>query len=254
MIDYGPGDCFTAARAWHGWLGKARRPKVLLAWPVRQGSAREGVVWIGRSGTVRLARNGRHGFARYGLFRHGWLGVVGIVQGTAMQARPGSERYVQAQQARCVGAWPGLDLHGRRGMALPGQARQVRQRWMGQDRIGRRGVDRHGSARHCRHGVARSGAFEERHGTAGMVRQGSALQGDAGKERHDVDWRGTASQAWLGLVCKVSQGIASQAWPGLTAHGVARLCSAGVAWIDGARHRKALLALLRVPNGSRMGA
>ncbi len=149
MIDHGPGDCFTAARAWHGRIGKARRPKVLLAWPVRQGSARKGVVWTGRSGTVRLARKGRHGFARHGLFRYGWLGVVGIVQGTAMQAR--------------------------RGMALPGQARQVRQRWMGQDRIGRRGVDRHGPARHRRHGVARSGAFEERHGTAGMVRQGSAL-------------------------------------------------------------------------------
>jgi len=86
---------------------------------------------------------------------------------------------------------------------------------MGQDRIGRRGVYRHGSARHCRHGVARSGAFEERHGTAGMVRQGSALQGDAGKERHDVDWRGTASQAWLGLVCKAWQGIARKGRRGL---------------------------------------
>jgi hypothetical protein len=173
MIDHGPGDRFTATRAWHGRIGKARRPKVLLAWPVRQGSARKGVVWIGRRGTIRLARKGRHGFASHGLFGYGWLGVVGIVQGTAMQARQGTESHGQARQARRVGAWPGLDLHCRRGMALPGQAWQVRQRWMGQDRIGRRGVDRYGSAWYCRHGVARPGAFEERHGTAGMVRQGS---------------------------------------------------------------------------------
>jgi hypothetical protein len=63
-----------------------------------------------------------------------------------------------------------------------------------------------------------------------------------------------ALQAWLELVCKAWQGKERQAWPGLTAHGVARHCAAGVAWIDGARHRKALPALLQMPNGSKMGA
>jgi hypothetical protein len=167
MIDRGPGDCFTAARAWHGRIGKARRPKVLLAWICK---ARHDAARTGRRGTIRLARNGRHGFARHGLFRYGWLGVVGIVQGTAMQAWQGTERHGQMRQAR-------------HGVARPVAAWQVRQRWMGQDRIGSRGVDRYGSARHCRHGVARPGAFEERHGAAGMVRQGSAWQRDAGMAR-----------------------------------------------------------------------
>ena len=97
MIDHGPGNCFTAARAWHGRLGKARRSKVLQAWLCK---ARHDAARTGRRGTVRLARKGRHGFARHGLFRYGWLGVVGIVQGTAMQAWQGTERHGQARQAR----------------------------------------------------------------------------------------------------------------------------------------------------------
>jgi len=154
MIDHGPGDCFTAARAWHGWLGKARRPKVLLAWPVRQGSAREGVVWIGRSGTVRLARKGRHGFARHGLFRYGWLGVAGIAQGTAMQARQGPESHKQARQARHGVARSGAA--GEAAMDGPGSDWQAWRvpAWFCSALQARRGEVRRvrGTAWHGRHG------------------------------------------------------------------------------------------------------
>lgn len=75
-----------------------------------------------------------------------------------------------------------------------------------------------------------------------------------GKARRGLERYGIAGVARTGLQGMARKGEERQAWPGLTAHGVARHCAAGVAWIDGARHRKVLPALLQMPNGSRMGA
>jgi len=153
----------AAGMARSGRNGQAGR-----AWQARRPLVRIGMAGHGRHGFVGTAWPGQFWQARRGQawkVRYGWLGVVGLGQGTAGKA-----------------SWAPLAGHGRRsnkgmagsGVAGPGPDWQA---W-------RRRQDQAGNGRH---GVARSGAIEARHRTAGMVRK-------AGIGRQGKAWPG---QAWL---------------------------------------------------------
>ena len=188
-------------RDWHGRLGKARRSKVLQAWLCK---ARHDAARTGSRGTVRLTRKGR-------------LGVVGLVQGTARQARQGEVEHGIARQRR------------------QGKAREDRQ-------------DTAGEAWRCQasSGVAGEAAMDgpgsDWQAWRGPVWLRVVLRARCGEARCD---RGTAWQAWPerqrlamrgrhGSVGRDRRRRTGKARRELVRRGVA-----GVAWLDGARHPKA---------------
>ena len=201
---------------WHGRLGKARRSKVLQAWLCK---ARHDAARTGRRGTVRLARKGR-------------LGVVGLVQGAARQARQGEAEH--------------------------GIARQRRQ---GKDREAR--PDAAGEAWRCQasSGVAGEAAMDgpgsDWQAWRGPVWLRVVLQARCGEARRD---RGTAWQAWperQRLAMRGRHGSVGRdrrRRAGMARHELVRRGVAGVAWLDGARHPKAQPAWMLLPKCSRMGA
>lgn len=126
---------------WHGRLGKARRSKVLQAWLCK---ARHDAARAGSRGTVRLVRKGR-------------LGVVGLVHGTARQARQGEVEHGiarQRRQGKDREAWPDAAGEAWRCQVSSGVAGEAAMDGPGSDwqaRCGEARRDR-GTAWRCRHG------------------------------------------------------------------------------------------------------
>lgn len=201
---------------WHGRLGKARRSKVLQAWLYK---ARHDAARTGRRGTVMLTRKGR-------------LGVVGLVQGTARQARQGEAEHGIARQRR-----QGKARENRQGTA--GEA------WRCLASSGVAGV------------AAMDGPGSDWQAWRGPVWLRVVLQARCGEARRD---RGTAWQAWperQRLVTQGRHGSVGRDWPrkaGKARRELVRRGVAGVAWLDGARHRKAQPARMLLPKCSTMGA
>ena len=219
-------------RDWHGRLGKARRSKVLQAWLCK---ARHDAARTGRSGTVRLVRKGR-------------LGVVGLVQGTARQARQGEAEHGiarQRRQGKGREAWPDAAGEAWRCQASSGVAGEAAMDGPGSDWQAWRGPVWLRVVLQARCGEARCDR-----GTAWQAwpeRQRLAMRGRRGVDR----WApmGLVTQGRHGSVGRDRRRRTGKARRELVRRGVA-----GVAWLDGARHRKAQPARMLLPKCSTMGA
>ena len=173
----------------HGPVRSERPSREGVAGMASRGLARSGLDGHGRHGFVGTASPGQFWQARRGQawkVRYGWLGVVGLGQGTAGNASWARPRGGMAGEA--TRAWLSLEWRAlQASLGAEGQARLA-----GVERVALNGGV-------GRHGVTRPGAIEEPQGLAGMVRkagigrQGKAWPGQAWLAREawrDTGWRG----------------------------------------------------------------
>jgi hypothetical protein len=200
-----------------------------------QGSTRCGKDWQAWNGQVDPEGQARRGRARA---RHGTAGAARRDRAwncTAAQARQGPG---------------GPARHGGRGMALPGQELRRRRGSDGWARIGLAGVAWTGMAPRGIAGTVWRGQARSRNGMA--LQAWPERQRLAARCRRGVDrW------APMGLVTRGRHGSVGRDWlrrTGKARRELVRRGDAGVAWLDGARHRKAQPAWMLLPKCSRMGA